>query len=118
MHHPHHLIIEHLQPSAITTDTVVLIAEHPEAIGIANVKQVAVEHVFCCGDTVDILFERNDGTDIVVEIETIDPEPGCHQAIKYRALRCAERGIPLDSKQIKTINTLHWSRSGERRKAG
>ena len=77
------------------------IAEHPKAIGIANVKQAAIEHIFCCGDTVDILFELNDGTDIVVEIETIDPEPGCHQAIKYRALRCAERGIPLDSKQVK-----------------
>lgn len=50
---------------------------------------------------IDVLFELNNSTDIVVEIETIDPEPGCHQAIKYRALRCAERGIPLDSEQVK-----------------
>ncbi len=77
------------------------IAGHPEEIGISDVKNVTVEHVFCCGDTVDVLFELNNSTDIVVEIETIDPEPGCHQAIKYRALRCAERGIPLDSKQVK-----------------
>ena len=77
------------------------IAKHPEAIGITNVKKVAVEHTFCCGDTVDILFQHNDGTDTVVEIETIDPEPGCHQAIKYRALRCAERSLSLDSSKIK-----------------
>lgn len=77
------------------------IAQHPEQIGITNVKKTTIEYSFCCGDTVDILFELEDDNDIVVEIETIDPMPGCHQAIKYRALRCAQRGIPLDSKQVK-----------------
>lgn len=47
----------------------------------------------------DILFELEDD-DIVVEIETIDAMPGCHQAIKYRALRCAQRGIPLSSEKV------------------
>jgi len=76
------------------------IAKHPEKIGIMNVRNTTIEHVFCCGDTVDILFELDDGSDIVVEIETIDPLPGCHQAIKYRALRCAQRGIPLSSEKV------------------
>lgn len=77
------------------------IAQHPERIGITNVKSTTVEHTFCCGDAVDILFELEEDDDIVVEIETVDPMPGCHQAIKYRALRCAERKIPLDSKEVK-----------------
>ena len=76
------------------------IAEHPEEIGIKNVKNTVIEYSFCCGDTVDILFELKDGNDIVVEVETLDQLPGCHQAIKYRALRCAERGIPLDSDKV------------------
>ena len=37
------------------------------------------------------------------EIETIDPLPGCHQLIKYRALRCAEKGISLMSSKVQAI---------------
>lgn len=83
------------------------IADHPEDIGISNVKRVEKEHPFCSGDRVDVLFELNDGTDVVVEVETLDPLPGCHQAIKYRALRCAERGIPLDSQNV-IAYTVAW----------
>jgi hypothetical protein len=79
------------------------IATHPEAIGLKNVKKHELEYVFLSGDTVDILFELKNGNDAVVEIETTIPLPGCHQAIKYRALRCAERSLSLDSKKVKTI---------------
>ncbi len=76
------------------------IAKHPEKIGVTNVRKTTVEHLFLSGDVVDILFELNDGSDVVVEIETVDPEPGCHQAIKYRSLRCAQRGIDLNSDKV------------------
>ncbi len=39
----------------------------------------------------------------VVEIETTGPLPGAFQLIKYRALRCAELGIPLDSPDVLAI---------------
>lgn len=79
------------------------IATHPESIGLKSVKKCEQEYVFLSGDTVDILFELADGTDAVVEIETTIPLPGCHQAIKYRALRCAERRLELDSNKVKAI---------------
>jgi len=79
------------------------VACHPEIIGLANVMNHEVEHPFISGDAVDILFEQDNGNDAVVEIETTTPLPGCHQAIKYRALRCAERLLPLDSDRVKAI---------------
>lgn len=79
------------------------IAKHPESIGIENVRATEVEHRYLSGDSVDILFELTTNTDVVVEIETTDALPGCHQAIKYRALRCAEKGLPLSSADVEAI---------------
>lgn len=79
------------------------IAKHPQAIGLKETKKYELEYVFLSGDTVDILFEQENDNDAVVEIETTIPLPGCHQAIKYRALRCAERSLPLDSNKVKAI---------------
>ena len=79
------------------------IAEHPGEINLYNVRSYELEHPFISGDAVDILFERNDDTDVVVEVEIGDPLPGCYQAIKYRALRCAERGIELGSQNVTAV---------------
>lgn len=79
------------------------IANNPMSAGIRNIRATEVEHSFLSGDSVDILFELKTNTDVVVEIETTDPLPGCHQAIKYRALRCAERGLPLSSNEVQAI---------------
>jgi len=79
------------------------IANNPESIGLKNVKSTEIEHSYLSGDSVDILFELTSNEDIVVEIETIDPLPGCHQLIKYRALRCAEKGISLTSSKVQAI---------------
>ena len=79
------------------------IANNPSSLGIRNVRATEVEHSYLSGDRVDILFELKTNTDVVVEIETTDPLPGCHQAIKYRALRCAERDLPLTSNQVQAI---------------
>ncbi len=88
------------------------VANHPEAIGLKNIKKHELEHVFLSGDTVDILFEQINSYDAVVEIETTVPLPGCHQAIKYRALRCAERLLPLDSNKVKAI-LVAWNIASE-----
>ena len=91
------------------------VAENPNLIGLSNVTKHELEHVFISGDAVDILFELSDGNDVVVEIETTVPLPGCHQAIKYRALRCAERNLSLQSKKIKAV-LVAWEISQEVKK--
>lgn len=79
------------------------IANNPKSIGLNNVRATTVEHSYLSGDSVDILFELTTNKDVVVEIETINPLPGCHQAIKYRVLRCAERGLPLSSDEVQAM---------------
>jgi hypothetical protein len=83
------------------------IRSHPEAIGLSSVKSGELEHTFISGDVVDILFEHRDGSYSVVEIETTDPLPGCYQAIKYRALQCAEMRLPLDSTKVRAVVVAH-----------
>ncbi len=79
------------------------IFKNPETIGLKNIKHSKLEYSFLSGDTVDILFELENGKDVVVEIETDIVLPGCHQAIKYRALRCAEKNLELNSKNIEAV---------------
>jgi len=84
------------------------IAQHPRVIGLTNVSGVTVERQFISGDAVDLVFEHGPGAYTVVEIETTTPLPGAHQAIKYRALLCAEKRFPLDSESVRTI-VVAWS---------
>jgi hypothetical protein len=79
------------------------IANNPNVINIFDMKKCYVEYSFCCGDTVDILFERKNGQDVTVEIETEFPDIGSHQAIKYRVLRCAERGHLIADKKVQSV---------------
>ena len=62
-----------------------------------------IEHSYISGDLVDILFEpiKGNNNNTVVEIELDNVEPGIHQAIKYRALRCSQLGLPLTDKTVK-----------------
>lgn len=76
------------------------VASNTGLIGLTDVIETHVEHRFMSGDRVDILFVLANGTSEVVEIETTDPCPGGHQAIKYRVLRCAEEGWALGSKKV------------------
>jgi hypothetical protein len=84
------------------------IQRHPEVIGLTDVSDVAVEHPFISGDAVDLVFAHKSGAYTVVEIETTTPLPGAHQAIKYRALLCAEKGLPLDSSKVRS-KIVAWS---------
>ena len=84
------------------------IAQNPKEIGLTNVKKAETEYVFASGDAADIMFELEGDTYVVVEIETLDPYPGCHQALKYRVLKCAELGLDIKSPKVKAI-LIAWS---------
>lgn len=76
------------------------VAGHPEEIGLNNVKATFVEYPFLSGDRVDILFKLENKKYAVVEIETFNPLPGSHQALKYKVLKCIELGIDIDSENV------------------
>jgi len=79
------------------------IAKNPDKIGLKkNELNARVEHKYLSGDLVDILFEPTNGkVNTVVEIELDNVEPGIHQAIKYRALRCSQLGLAITDKNVK-----------------
>ncbi len=80
------------------------IANHPELLGLSNVKKVEIEqHVFLSGDLPDVVFSFNKDMFAVVEIETDVPWPGAFQAIKYKALMCAENELPITSNKVKAF---------------
>ncbi len=69
------------------------VAKHPEFVKAINVQNVEIEsHRFPSNDLPDIVFCCEDEY-CAVEIETDNPLPGAYQAIKYRALLCAELDI-------------------------
>ena len=76
------------------------VATNPDKIGIKNVEEVFIEYPFISGDRVDILFKLRNNNYAVVEIETNIPFPGCHQALKYKILKCAEIGVGIQSKKV------------------
>ncbi|MDA2915467.1 hypothetical protein MYX64_01250 [Nitrospinae bacterium AH_259_B05_G02_I21] len=79
------------------------VAENPHEIGLIDVESTDVEYVFPSKDRVDILFRLRDDKEVVVEIETDAPYPGNYQALKYKALRCAERGIDIGSPMVEAV---------------
>lgn len=79
------------------------IASNPEFLGLYDVIAAEVEsHIFPSGDLPDIVFLCKSRT-VSVEIETDTTLPGAYQAIKYRALLCAELGEPCASKKVHSI---------------
>jgi hypothetical protein len=56
------------------------------------------------GGLVDILFDsRAIDLNVVVEIELDHVLPEIYQAVKYRALRCAQLGRPLDDPAVRAV---------------
>ena len=84
-----------------------LVAKHPKRIGLPKKAKPDVEHQFLSGDRVDVKFDLPDGTAAVVEVETICPLPGAHQAVKYRALLEVERGDELGAGNVQAILVAH-----------
>ena len=79
------------------------VAKNPDKIGITGVKETHIEYRFVSGDMVDVLFNTSDGKSVVLEIETTDPLPGGHQALKYRTLRCAELNKIITSQDVEAV---------------
>jgi hypothetical protein len=52
-------------------------------------------------DSPDVVFRYGKNEYLAVEIETNAPEAGACQAIKYRALICAEKRLNLDDSSVK-----------------
>lgn len=84
------------------------LSEHPQELGLRDVTGVEIEHRYVSGDAVDLIFNHATDRYTVVEVETNDPLPGAHQAIKYRALLCAEKMLPLDTELVRSI-LVAWS---------
>ena len=84
------------------------LSEHPDKLGLTDVAEVEIEHRYLSGDSADLIFTHCANRYTVVEIETTDPLPGAHQAIKYRALLCAEKMLPLDTDAVRAI-LVAWS---------
>lgn len=84
------------------------ISKHPEVLNLSDVTSVNVEYRFCCGDAADVVFSHSSGGYTIVEIETTTPTPGAHQAIKYKSLLCAEKGLPLQTEKVKSL-LVAWS---------
>jgi hypothetical protein len=78
-------------------------AQHPESLGVSNVEKTEIEYVFPSGDAADIVFGLAQNRFVVVEIETLDPLPGCYQALKYKILKCAELGLDINSSDVEAI---------------
>ncbi len=81
------------------------IFNNPKEIGIdpKTIKNKQMEYTFPSGDTADLLFEMKSNKYIVVEIETIDPNPGIYQALKYKVLKCMEIKENIDSKNVESF---------------
>ena len=84
------------------------LSQNPHKLGLKNVVNVEIEYKFLSGDAADIIFVHSKNRYTIIEVETNIPMPGAHQAIKYRALLCAEKQFPLDSPKVRAI-LVAWS---------
>jgi hypothetical protein len=76
----------------------VFVSQQPSLLGLSTAAVGEIEHSFCTGDRVDVLFSNHGPKRAVAEIE-LDQEDqiliGIHQAIKYRGLAAAEGRLPI-----------------------
>ena len=84
-----------------------LVAAKPGLIGLPAGSKATVEYGFLSGDRVDVKFDLPNGDAAVVEVETIIPLPGAHQAVKYRTLLEVERSEALGSGRVEAILVAH-----------
>ena len=82
------------------------VANHPELIGCQLPATAHLEHSFRSPDRADILIEAKDGRYFAVEIElagATNTLVGAWQSIKYRVLTCLEKGLPIDSSEVRAV---------------
>ena len=79
------------------------VAERPDLFRLSAEAQSEIEHRFCTGDRVDVLYNNHGPQRSVIEVELEQPieiRVGVHQAIKYRALAASEGGYPIPSREV------------------
>lgn len=87
------------------------IYEHPECIGIKNVKHKEMEHILLSGDRLDVYFILKDDTQIAVEVKSsisdnADILRGVYQCIKYDAILNAEQCVKGVHPKTKSLLVL------------
>ena len=79
------------------------VAERPHLFRLSPQAESEIEHQFCTGDRVDVLYNNHGPQRSVIEVELDQPAGitiGVHQAIKYRALAASEGGYPIPSREV------------------
>ena len=97
------------------------IFNHPETLGIKNVKERDMEHILLSGDRLDVYFVLNDGSKIAVEIKpSTSPDAdvlrGLFQCVKYKTILDAEDKIHGEKANNSTILVIGGELSPENRK--
>ena len=97
------------------------IYNHPETLGIKNVKERDMEHILLSGDRLDVYFVLNDGSKIAVEIKPFtspdaDVLRGLFQCVKYKTILDAEDKIHGEKSNNKSLLVIGGSLSPENQK--
>lgn len=87
------------------------IYNHPECIGIKNVKYKEMEYILLSGDRLDVYFQLKDETQIAVEVKSsisdnADILRGVYQCVKYEAILNAEQSVKGVHCQVKSLLVL------------
>lgn len=87
------------------------IFNHPERLGIKNVKLKEMEHILLSGDRLDVYFLLKDGTQIAVEVKSsisdnADILRGVYQCVKYKAILNAEQSVKSVHNIVKSLLVL------------
>lgn len=79
------------------------VGKRPDLFRLSPEAESRIEHRFCTGDRVDVLYNNHGPQRSVIEVELDQPASitiGVHQAIKYRALAASEGGYPIPSREV------------------
>jgi hypothetical protein len=97
------------------------IYNHPETIGIKNIKKRDMEHILLSGDRLDVYFVLADDSKVAVEIKpSTSPDAdimrGLYQCVKYKAILDAEDKVHGNKANNSAILVIGGKLSPENRK--
>ena len=98
------------------------ILNHPEVLGIKDVKKKDYEFVLLSGDRLDVYFLQQDGKQIAVEVKSrisddADILRGIYQCVKYKAVLAAECHTKGEKADVDSILVVEKELSKENIKA-
>ncbi len=92
------------------------VAKTPDLLSLSSSAESEIEHLFCTGDRVDVLYNNHGPLRTVVEVEIEGAENivvGIHQAIKYRSLAAAESSLGILSPDVQAF-VVSYGDGGEK----